>query len=103
MERVKSRMEPKVTDPTLRRFCERAIDSPPDNLDDPNAIPYGHIHRVIAHSVFGVAGSGKSTEEQREEARLSAIHQVQRFGPEIVPFLKQELQDILRDEDLAGS
>ncbi|OGM10956.1 hypothetical protein A2Z22_03760 [Candidatus Woesebacteria bacterium RBG_16_34_12] len=84
MTEERKTVDPRVI-PELQGFCQKAIDSP---ADGENAeIPYGHITRIIALGVYGVATRkrGGSFEEQIEAARKVALEQIRIFGPAIVP------------------
>ncbi len=83
----------------LKGFCQRALDNPPDS--NPDTIPYDHIRRIIATGIYGAATTGKPEEIQIKSARDTALQQLQKFGPAIIPFLKEELRGVLTEEDLA--
>ena len=61
---------------------------------------YGHAARRIATCVLGVAELNESPEEQKRMLRKKTLHYIKVYGAEIIPFLREEFQLALTDEEL---
>lgn len=61
---------------------------------------YGHAASFISGMLSSEARGGASPEKQREEMKRLAINAVIKHGEEIIPFLRDELQLAISDEDL---
>ncbi len=63
---------------------------------------YGHAASLIAGLLSLQAREGASPEMQREKMRKLALSAVRSHGKEIIPFLRDELQLAISDEDIEG-
>lgn len=61
---------------------------------------YGHAARNLAWGVPGIA-SELNPEQQKEHLRGSALELVKMFGPKIIPLLREELRNVLTEEEIA--
>ena len=83
---------PENLDPEIKKIAKRNEGL----IDD----IYGHAIRSVLTYSFGAAGLGKNIDDQRQALIEAARRCISRHGEKIVPFLRDELREIVEEEDL---
>lgn len=90
---------PEGVSPEAERFARETITRADIEFREST---YGHAAIGMVNTVFGDAVLGATPEEQQERLRNLALRNVKKFGPNIIPLLRDELQLALTEEDLAS-
>ena len=84
-------------DPSIQPFVEKVYERATPEF---SITEYGHAAMALAVSAIGQSSIGADSESQIKHMRACALEMLNKFGPNIVLLLRDELRLTLTDDDI---